>query len=178
MLPATQYLLRQTWRLSVTVATGKVSIIVYAMVNFSRIKFLQTFPELRRESRRLENEIDTKLVSFGKLSSSFLRRESRYIQIRKNQECCIIVACALISSGAHPVVGNPGHVFETMCLEIEQLLKKVGVCVCVYVCVRACVHARAPVCTHVRLCACCVCHYDCVCMCVTVCFHSLSPIAS
>lgn len=32
--------------------------------------------ELRRESRQLENEIDAKLNSFSKLSSSFLHRES------------------------------------------------------------------------------------------------------
>ena len=32
--------------------------------------------DLRRESRRLENEIDSKLVSFGKLSSSYHHRES------------------------------------------------------------------------------------------------------
>ena len=32
--------------------------------------------ELRRESRQLENEIDAKLNSFSKLSSSFLHREA------------------------------------------------------------------------------------------------------
>ena len=44
---------------------------------------LFSFSELRRESRRLENEIDAKLVSFGKLSSSFLRRESRSVKAKE-----------------------------------------------------------------------------------------------
>ena len=78
---------------------------------------------LRRESRQLENEIDTKLLSFGKLSSSFLHRDSRWLLlVWAFINCWLISNC---SSDKHQVVSNPGHVFETMCLEIEQLLVKV-----------------------------------------------------
>lgn len=59
-----------------------------------------TSPELRKESRRLENEVEMKLVSFSKLGSS---------QSREN---------------SIPNVGNPAHVFDTMSLEIEGLLGK------------------------------------------------------
>ena len=37
--------------------------------------------ELRKESRRLEVEIDIKLVSFGKLGSSYAQRESKFVTI-------------------------------------------------------------------------------------------------
>lgn len=59
--------------------------------------------ELRKESRRLENEIDLKLVSFGKLGSSYSHRDT--------------------SSDASGIASS-GHVFDTMALEIEQLLAK------------------------------------------------------
>ncbi len=61
--------------------------------------------ELRKESRRLENEIDMKLVSFSKLGSTYSHRD--------------------VSDGALGI-GGSGHVFDTMALEIEQLLSKVG----------------------------------------------------
>ena len=35
------------------------------------------YTELRKDSRRLENEIDQKLVSFSKLGSSYSHRDSR-----------------------------------------------------------------------------------------------------
>eukprot|EP00731_Ephydatia_muelleri_P023109 Em0015g692a len=56
--------------------------------------------ELRKESRRLENEVEVKLVSFSKLGSS------------QSKEYSV------------PNVGNPAHVFDTMSLEIEGLLEK------------------------------------------------------
>ena len=37
-----------------------------------------THTELRKESRRLENEVDQKLVSFSKLGSTFSHRDTRY----------------------------------------------------------------------------------------------------
>ena len=37
--------------------------------------------ELRKESRRLEVEIDLKLVSFSKLGSSYAQRESKYVLV-------------------------------------------------------------------------------------------------
>ena len=37
--------------------------------------------ELRKESRRLEVEIDLKLISFGKLGSSYAQRESKCVII-------------------------------------------------------------------------------------------------
>ena len=61
--------------------------------------------ELRKESRRLENEIDMKLVSFSKLGSTYSHRDS---------------------SDSSLGVGSSGHVFDTMALEIEQLLSKVS----------------------------------------------------
>ena len=62
----------------------------------------------------------------------------------------------VFSSADSAVVSNPGHLFETMSLEIDQLLAKVStihVCVCVCVCVCLCV------CVFVYVCV-------CVCMCV------------
>jgi Golgi SNAP receptor complex protein 1 len=58
--------------------------------------------ELRKESRRLENEVDQKLVSFSKLGSSYSHRDS----------------------SSDPALGGTGHVFDTLALEIEQLLGK------------------------------------------------------
>lgn len=37
--------------------------------------------ELRKESRRLEVEIDLKLISFGKLGSSYAQRESKFVDL-------------------------------------------------------------------------------------------------
>ncbi|XP_077533713.1 golgi SNAP receptor complex member Gos28 isoform X3 [Haemaphysalis longicornis] len=55
--------------------------------------------DLRKQARHLENEIDLKLVSFSKLGTGFGSREL------KNER---------------------DHMFETMTLEIEQLLTKLG----------------------------------------------------
>ncbi|XP_064392385.1 Golgi SNAP receptor complex member 1-like [Halichondria panicea] len=57
--------------------------------------------DLRKESRRLETEIDLKLVSFSKLGSTYSHRDD---------------------SVDGPV--RTGHVFDTMTLEIEQLISK------------------------------------------------------
>ncbi|XP_075745882.1 golgi SNAP receptor complex member Gos28 isoform X3 [Rhipicephalus microplus] len=57
------------------------------------------FSDLRKQARHLENEIDLKLVSFSKLGTGFGSREL------KNER---------------------DHMFETMTLEIEQLLSKLG----------------------------------------------------
>ena len=38
--------------------------------------------ELRKESRRLEVEIDLRLVSFSKLGSSYAQRESKYLLVQ------------------------------------------------------------------------------------------------
>lgn len=59
--------------------------------------------ELRKESRQLENEIDLKLVSFSKLGSNYAQRDS---------------------SSDSSSLGGSGHVFDTMALEIEQLLSR------------------------------------------------------
>ncbi|GIY78596.1 golgi SNAP receptor complex member 1 [Caerostris extrusa] len=65
--------------------------------------------ELRREARQLENEIDLKLVSFSKLGTSYGSQEYR----NENSD-----TVPLLSST------NSDHMFETMALEIEQLLSK------------------------------------------------------
>ncbi|GBO01167.1 Golgi SNAP receptor complex member 1 [Araneus ventricosus] len=65
--------------------------------------------ELRRQARQLENEIDLKLVSFSKLGTSYGSQEYR----NENSD-----TVPLLSST------NSDHMFETMALEIEQLLSK------------------------------------------------------
>ncbi|XP_042909616.1 Golgi SNAP receptor complex member 1 isoform X1 [Parasteatoda tepidariorum] len=62
--------------------------------------------ELRRQARQLENEIDLKLVSFSKLGTSYGTQEYR----NENSD-----TVPLLSSD---------HMFETMAIEIEQLLSK------------------------------------------------------
>ncbi|KAH9377086.1 hypothetical protein HPB48_001780 [Haemaphysalis longicornis] len=64
--------------------------------------------DLRKQARHLENEIDLKLVSFSKLGTGFGSREL------KNE-----------SLDSAPLLGRD-HMFETMTLEIEQLLTKLG----------------------------------------------------
>lgn len=76
--------------------------VLFTPSNMSRVGTEKSWETLRRESRQLENEIDAKLVSFSKLSSSFLHRDTGLENSHK--------------------VGNPIHVFETMSIEIEQLL--------------------------------------------------------
>ena len=41
-------------------------------------QFIST--ELRKESRRLETEIDLKLVSFSKLGSTYAHRDERFVE--------------------------------------------------------------------------------------------------
>eukprot|EP00118_Oscarella_pearsei_P004023 m.16703 g.16703 ORF g.16703 m.16703 type:complete len:244 (+) comp27074_c0_seq2:479-1210(+) len=61
--------------------------------------------DLRKEASRGENDLYLKLVSFSKLGASYSQHES------------------LTDSGENPSESS-GHVFETMSLEIEQLLAK------------------------------------------------------
>ncbi|KJE96452.1 vesicle transport V-SNARE protein [Capsaspora owczarzaki ATCC 30864] len=69
--------------------------------------------ELRREARQLENEIDTKLVSFGKLAAGFSGLDH-----------------ATSSSQADGVpllaASTSEHVADTMAIELEQLLVKLS----------------------------------------------------
>ncbi|CAN7985884.1 unnamed protein product, partial [Ixodes hexagonus] len=64
--------------------------------------------DLRKQARHLENEIDLKLVSFSKLGTGLGSRDVK-------------------SDGLDtaPLLGSD-HMFETMTLEIEQLLSKLG----------------------------------------------------
>jgi golgi SNAP receptor complex member 1 len=81
---------------------------------------------LRQEARRLENEVDLKLVGFSKLgtgiSSNFKAETYKKAQIKtrflRNSNLFFS------SSDSAPLLG-PDHVFETMALEIEALLEKV-----------------------------------------------------
>jgi Golgi SNAP receptor complex protein 1 len=66
-----------------------------------------TWDQLRRESRQLENEIDVKLVSFSKLASTYSRKERNGSDIDP------------ASGGSDQV-----HLFDTMVMEVEQLLEK------------------------------------------------------
>lgn len=63
--------------------------------------------DLHKESRRLENEVDLKLLSFSKLGSNYTQRDST-------------------ADGHGANVGGSGHVFDTMALEISELLSKVS----------------------------------------------------
>ncbi|XP_017550365.1 Golgi SNAP receptor complex member 1 isoform X1 [Pygocentrus nattereri] len=71
--------------------------------------------DLRKQARQLENELDLKLVSFSKLCTSYSssrdgRRGDRYMRI----------------SDTTPLLNNStqDRMFETMSVEIEQLLAK------------------------------------------------------
>jgi len=63
---------------------------------------------LRRQARRLENELDLKLVSFSKLGANYSQ------------------ACG-IENDKTPLLSTTSseHMVETMAVEIEQLLTKV-----------------------------------------------------
>ncbi|KAG0410476.1 hypothetical protein HPB47_012399, partial [Ixodes persulcatus] len=65
-------------------------------------------PNLRKQARHLENEIDLKLVSFSKLGTGLGSRDVKSDGLD---------TAPLLSSD---------HMFETMTLEIEQLLSKLG----------------------------------------------------
>merc|ERR1719204_186518 len=66
--------------------------------------------DLRKQARQLENEIDLKLVSFSKLGTSF-SSQSEF---------------TLSTSDTSPLLtkSSSEHMFETMTMEIEQLLAK------------------------------------------------------
>ncbi|XP_014665795.1 PREDICTED: Golgi SNAP receptor complex member 1-like [Priapulus caudatus] len=70
----------------------------------------QHWEDLRRQARQLENEIDIKLVSFSKLGTSYSSQRDTKSE----------------SSDAVPLLAstNSEHMFQTMSLEIEQLLAK------------------------------------------------------
>lgn len=65
--------------------------------------------DLRKQARQLENEIDLKLVSFSKLGTSYGSQDY------KSENLDTV-----------PLLNTPSsdHMFETMALEIEQLLSK------------------------------------------------------
>ncbi|XP_036392871.1 Golgi SNAP receptor complex member 1 [Megalops cyprinoides] len=67
--------------------------------------------DLRRQARQLENELDLKLVSFSKLCTSYSSSHDRHHGD---------------SSDTTPLLNNStqGRLFETMAVEIEQLLAK------------------------------------------------------
>ncbi|XP_035691114.1 Golgi SNAP receptor complex member 1-like isoform X1 [Branchiostoma floridae] len=69
--------------------------------------------DLRKQARQLENEIDLKLVSFSKLGTSY--SSQGHVQDSRRAE-------------SSPLLGstNSEHMFETMALEIEQLLVKLN----------------------------------------------------
>ncbi|XP_013778130.1 Golgi SNAP receptor complex member 1-like [Limulus polyphemus] len=67
--------------------------------------------DLRRQARQLENDIDLKLVSFSKLGTTFGTRDY------KNEDLDTV---PLLSST------NSDHMFDSMALDIEQLLSKLS----------------------------------------------------
>ncbi|VDI36024.1 golgi SNAP receptor complex member 1 [Mytilus galloprovincialis] len=74
--------------------------------------------DLRKQARQLENEIDLKLVSFSKLGTNY----SSHIDYgnKPNEEH------ALTKSESAPLINKTSseHMFDTMAMEIEQLLSK------------------------------------------------------
>uniref|UniRef100_A0A8C5Q591 Golgi SNAP receptor complex member 1 n=1 Tax=Leptobrachium leishanense TaxID=445787 RepID=A0A8C5Q591_9ANUR len=70
---------------------------------------------LRKQARQLENELDLKLVSFSKLCTSYSHSSAR--EGRRDR----------YSSDTTPLLNGSSqdHMFETMAVEIEQLLTKV-----------------------------------------------------
>ncbi|XP_033099508.1 Golgi SNAP receptor complex member 1-like [Anneissia japonica] len=67
--------------------------------------------DLRKQARQLENELDLKLVSFSKLGTSYSSQKNDH---------------DYNSSDSSPLLGgsNSDRMFETMSMEIEQLLAK------------------------------------------------------
>ncbi|MEE6468610.1 hypothetical protein FKM82_008328 [Ascaphus truei] len=70
--------------------------------------------DLRKQARQLENELDLKLVSFSKLCTSYSHSNTR--EGRRDR----------YSSDTTPLLNGSSqdHMFETMAVEIEQLLAK------------------------------------------------------
>uniref|UniRef100_A0A8C2Q601 Golgi SNAP receptor complex member 1 n=1 Tax=Cyprinus carpio TaxID=7962 RepID=A0A8C2Q601_CYPCA len=73
---------------------------------------MRTQPDLRKQARQLENELDLKLVSFSKLCTSYSSSRDG----RRGDS----------SSDTTPLLSNStqDRMFETMSVEIEQLLAK------------------------------------------------------
>ena len=69
----------------------------------------------------------------------------------------------VFSSADSALVSNPGHLFETMSLEIDQLLAKVStIHVCVCVCIYVCIYASVFMCLSMPMCVCVCERYICV----------------
>ncbi|KAG6928511.1 golgi SNAP receptor complex member 1, partial [Chelydra serpentina] len=70
--------------------------------------------DLRKQARQLENELDLKLVSFSKLCTSYSHSSAR--EGRRD------------SSDTTPLLNGSSQdrMFETMAVEIEQLLGRVN----------------------------------------------------
>lgn len=83
----------------------KPSLYQPAPSDMSRLIAEKSWEELRRDSRQLENEIDAKLNSFSKLSSNYLHSSSD-------------------GGGEGQMPNNSGHLYETISIEIEQLLAR------------------------------------------------------
>lgn len=124
-------------------------------VSYCLAKHGWIYLELHKESRRLENEVDLKLLSFSKLGSNYTQRDSRWRSVYTNpavlflcaiwvmswrhfpvrawrsflhmsRSCCYNSIVFFSSTDSHNTfVGGSGHVFDTMALEIAQLLSKV-----------------------------------------------------
>ncbi|BFZ18172.1 hypothetical protein BsWGS_21212 [Bradybaena similaris] len=78
--------------------------------------------DLRRQARQLENEIDLKLVSFSKLGTTYSsHRDFVSLPLSTN-----IANSPTESSDTAPLLtkSNSEHMFDTMAMEISQLLSK------------------------------------------------------
>ncbi|XP_064612163.1 Golgi SNAP receptor complex member 1-like isoform X2 [Liolophura sinensis] len=71
--------------------------------------------DLRKQARQLENELDLKLVSFSKLGTSYTQREFTSSAKEKGKD-----------SDSSPLLNKSSseHMFDTMGMEIEQLLAR------------------------------------------------------
>ena len=74
--------------------------------------------------------MDLKLLSFSKLASNYAQKDSRFVTIRRRiYHFCVhlfgflCVSCSSVCGGND--CGSTGHVFDTMALEISQLVTKV-----------------------------------------------------
>lgn len=83
----------------------------------------QNWEDLRRQARRLENELDLKLVSFSKLGASY--QHNRYhggnAAASANQHASTDHTPLL---AANHQTTNEHHMVDTMAMEIEQLITK------------------------------------------------------
>ena len=70
-------------------------------------------------------------------------KANRYVKVAWGVSWYNTFRVRVFSSADSALVSNPGHLFETMSLEIDQLLAKVStihmcVCVCMHVCMCLC----------------------------------------